>query len=520
MKHYRKIILTLAIIGTTGLSCKKDFFNQPPQDAITLDSYYQTTEQVKASPNGLYNSVWFAFNNKASWAISEMLSGNARSFSSDVTAFLTFSQTSDNTEVANAWNSLFTVVAQANALINNLPLKVPASVPREVVNNALGEAHFMRAVAYFYLVRLWGNVPIIENTLDYVDDYKINTNPVTDTYKFIINDLQFAEANCTKMIRSGNSQAQGHVSSGSATAMLSKVYLYMEDYANARASAEKVINSGEFKLYGLDVVGKTYTELFETIGNNGEESIAAMQWQGGATYGHGNSVQSSFAMNATVTGTGDGYLVIAPTFDLQQAYEPGDGRLYGTIMLPNAKYPQINKAGGGFTVPASIGGFTNAAVKKYVTGTPADNGGIGASQSTGNNTYLMRYADVLLIEAEAVLGSAASTSDPAALTPFNKVRQRAGLTPVTVITKNDIFHERRIEFALEGDYWYDLCRMDGFNVSVHPKAKAIIANQERGYTGVSLKISIADDRFLLPYPTSELTANPKLKESPVPYVFK
>lgn len=528
MKKYIKYLGGLAVMTCiTATSCKKEFFSKAPEDAITLDNFYQTADQVQSSTNGLYNNVWFSWNNKASWAITELSSGNARTYSSDVVAFGNFSVTGDNTELSNAWVSLFTVIAQSNALINNLPAKVPASVPAAVVNNALGEAHFMRATAYFYLVRLFGNVPIIENSLDYVNNFQINTNPVSDVYKFIENDLLFAEANCTKMIRSGSSVAQGHVSSGSATAMLSKVYLYQQKYTEARSAAEKVINSGEFKLLGLDVAGKTYTDLFETANNNNEESVAALQWAAGAPYGHGNSMQASFAINSVITGTGDGYSVIGPTIDLQKAYEPGDKRLHGTIMLAGDKYPELNQAAGGFTVPADVNSQnTKAGIKKYVTGTPADNGGKGGAQSTGNNTYVMRYAEVLLIEAEAVLGTGSSTSDAAALVPFNKVRQRAGLNALPAITKNDILHERRIELAIEGDYWFDLGRIDGFNATSHPLAAAIIGNQERGtYSNdnppvvYSQKTPIPADGFLFPYPTTEVAANPKLKEAPVPYKF-
>ncbi|MEP6610964.1 MAG: RagB/SusD family nutrient uptake outer membrane protein [Mucilaginibacter sp.] len=525
MKSYKKYIAGLTFVSCIiGTSCKKDFFNQPPQDQITLASFYKTADQVNASTNGLYNNVWFSWNNKASWAITELSGGNARTYSSDVVNFFNFSATADNTEVNNAWTSLFTVVAQSNALIYNLPKQVPASVPTAVVNNALGEAHFMRATAYFYLVRLFGNLPIIENTLDFVDNYQVNTNPVTDVYKFMINDLKFAEANCNTKAN----KITGHVSGGSASAMLSKVYLYMQDYTNARAEAEKVINSGEFKLLGVDVAGKTYTDLFEAANNNNDESIAALQWAGGASYGHGNSMQASFAINSIITGTGDGYSVIGPTIDLQKAYEPGDSRLHGTIMLAGDKYPELNKAAGGFTVPNDVNSQnTKAGIKKYVTGTPADNGGQGGAQSADNNTYLMRYAEVLLIEAEAVLGSAASTTDAAALAPFNKIRRRAGLNALATITRNDIMHERRIELAIEGDYWFDLGRMDGFNTTSHPLAKAIIGNQERGtYSNdnppviYTEKYTINDNQFLFPYPTSEVAANPKLKQPPVAYVFK
>ncbi|UEG51905.1 RagB/SusD family nutrient uptake outer membrane protein [Mucilaginibacter daejeonensis] len=526
--NYIPFFFIPVILILTG--CKKEFFNRPPESALTLDNFYQNTDQVRSSTNALYNSPWFHWNNQASWAITELYGGNARTYSSDVVNFGKFAVTGDNIVLADGWRSLFTVVAQSNALINNLKNKVPASVPANVVNNALGEAHLMRALAYFYLVRVWGNVPIIENSLDYVDNFQVNTNPVSDVYKFIVNDLKFAEANCTAMVRSGSSQAQGHVSSGSATALLAKVYLYMGDHANAKICAEKVINSGEFKLYGSDVQGKSYNDLFKTANNNNEESVIAIQWLGGGSYGHGNSLQSSFAYNSSITGTGDGYAVIGPSIDLQQAYEPGDQRVAATIMLAGAKYPELDQANGGYTVPSDVNAQdTRAAIKKYVVGTPADNGGLGAQFSAGNNTYLMRYSDVLLIEAEAVLAGRTTTSDPAALTPFNKVRLRAGLNALPAITQADILHERRVEFAIEGDYWFDLYRMDGWNGILnnqHPKAIAVISGQERGIYSAdkppvtySQKYTPTNANFVFPYPATEVAQNSKLTQAPIPYVF-
>ncbi|MDN5285308.1 MAG: RagB/SusD family nutrient uptake outer membrane protein [Mucilaginibacter sp.] len=532
--------------------CKKDFFNRPPESAITIDNFYQTNAQVQASTNALYNSPWFSYVAKAGWSICEMSGGNGRSYSSDVVNFGDFSITNTNTQVGAAWASLWTVVAQSNALINYLPAKVSASVDKAIVNNALGEAHFMRAMAYFHIVRLWGPVPIIENSSDFISNFQVNTNPVTDIYKFMINDLKYAETNCTATIRTG-ATTQGHVSSGSASALLAKVYLYMQDYTNALTEAQKVIKSGEFKLYGIDIAGKTYNDLFKTANNNNEESVCQIQWAGGASYGHGNPQQASLAYSTVITGTGDGYAVLGPTIDLQKSYEPGDARLHGTIMTAGDFYPELNAATGGYTVPADVnaqGG--DAAVKKYVVGTPADNGGIGAAQSAANNTYLMRFAEVYLIAAEAIVGSNVTSTDPTALAYFNTIRKRANLAPVTVINRNhvvanpnydatynpnapktiikdDILDERRKEFAIENDYWFDLGRLDGWNgilTNSHPRATAIIGQQERGTyandrkTIYSSVIVPTSNKFLLPLPSTETTSDPKLLEPPVPYVFK
>jgi starch-binding outer membrane protein, SusD/RagB family len=556
MKQHMKLWMALA--GSIALAisgCKKSFFNRPPEDNLTVDNFYQTDAQVIASTNDLYGAPWFGYNTKVGWAITEIAGGNGRSYSSDVTNFGNYSVTPDNFELTNAWNSLYTVVAQANALINTLPVKAPSTVTPSVIANALGEAHLMRALAYFHLVRIYGNVPIVTNSADLITKYQLNTNPVADVYKFMVIDLKFAEANCTPMIRSGNSTAQGHVSSGSASALLAKVYLYMQDYTDARAEAEKVINSGEFKLYGVGVAGKTFSDLFLTANNNNEESVIALQWAPGS-YGLGNATQASLAYSGVITGTGDGYGVLAPSFDLQDMYDTiHDQRAKATIMWPGDYYPQIDQASGGYTLPASASSQgTFAQIKKYVIGTPADNGGVGAAQATGNNTYMMRYAEVYLIEAEAVMAGAMTSSDPAALSAINTVRQRAGLTPLTVINRgyyvpnpnlglygsppnaaapttlyrDDIIDERRRELAIENDFWYDLGRVDGFNVTTHPIGKIMIAQQDRGTgteSGTTITryangyLPITDAQFIFPYPSTEVSSDPNLTAAPVPYKF-
>ena len=96
-----------------------------------------------------------------------------------------------------------------------------------------------------------------------------------------------------------------------------------------------------------------------------------------------------------------------------------------------------------------------AFIKKYVIGSPADNGGLGGQQNININTYMFRLAEVYLIYADAILGNNASTSDPEALKYFNAVRTRAGVAPKTSITYADIFQEKKIEFAFEGNEWYD-----------------------------------------------------------------
>jgi starch-binding outer membrane protein, SusD/RagB family len=548
MKRNIKYLLAAAAISIMAVGCKKSFFNRPPENASTSGTYYQTTDEVTSSTDILYAAPWFGFNGKAFLAIGDLQSGNARCYpgtDGEFDAFGNFSEGNATLAVQSTWNSLFTVVAQSNALLNTLPSAVPSSVPVTVVNNALGEAHLMRAAAYFYLVRLYGNVPIITDPTKQVGNFQtINTNYVTDVYKFIINDLLFAEANCSKGVAS-----TGHGSSGSASALLAKVYLYEQDYADAKKEAEKVINSGEFGLMGLDF-GGSYVNLFETAYNNNKESIIALQWTSNGGYGFGNQIQSVIADGENgnyLTGTGDGYGELGPTWDLQDAFKnAGDTiRRHGCIMLPGEYYAELHKATGGYTTPRSVDEQgTHAGMKKYVVGTPADNNGASAAQATSNNTYIMRYADVYLIESEAILGLSAApsagqgidtnatSSDPTALKYLNLVRQRAGLSPKTSFSYRDLLKERRLEFAIEGDFWYDLQRIDGFNSATHPVARAIIGSQNRGdssgagtapnytdYTRNVQYIQATDAEFLLPIPATDVAADPNLTKPPVHYQF-
>ena len=139
--------------------------------------------------------------------------------------------------------------------------------------------------------------------------------------------------------------------------------------------------------------------------------MIAMQWSSNAGYGFGNQLQSVVALNSTITGTGDGYGELGPTFDLQDDYKSeGDTiRRHGTIMIPGDYYPEIDKAAGGYKVPLNVSAQgTAAGMKKYVVGTPADNNNLTATQATSGNTYILRYADVYLIEAEAIVGLSAN----------------------------------------------------------------------------------------------------------------
>jgi hypothetical protein len=364
--------------------------------------------------------------------------------------------------------------------------------------------------------------------LEYASDPYINTNTVDDIYKLITMDYLKAIDLLVEKNRGANYANNGHVSKGSAKAMLAKVYLYQKDYANAKAMAEQVINSGEFKLLGGDQLpNKSFGDLFTYGNNNNEESIFAIQWKGDGAYGSANNCNTQFGFkDGDISTSNASYAgVFGPGQEIFTLYSAADTRKHETIMVAGDSYPNMKTTEGiGFTVPADkdLAQGSGGAIKKYCIGVvngsatgPAD-----AWAMMDNNTYVMRYAELLLIHAEAVLAGGASTSNASALNSINAVRRRAGLSNLTSITFDDIFLERRKELCFEGDYWFDLGRID------KTKAIEIMSAQNRGdrygaryYTPVYSEDHAAND-FYMDYPDNEVAKNPKLLEAPVPYTFK
>jgi starch-binding outer membrane protein, SusD/RagB family len=508
-------VLGLSLLATT--SCKEDFLNQTPQSAITIDNFFQNKEQVLASTAALYGFPWFNFNDKALLAMGDVMGGNIHTYDSQFQPFMLFSVQPANARIAEAWASLYKVIGMSNTLIKLIPEKAAVSINKEDVNAAIGEAKFMRALAYFYLTRLWGPVPIVEDPQLATGDANINRNRPEDVYKLIIKDLQFSEANCQP-----NKSADGRVSIWSAKALLSKVYLYQKDYTNARAKAEEVINSGQYSL--MD----DYADCFKQLKNNNAESVFALQWKANAdAWGIQNTAQAYLApYGEGIVETGDGWGSVAPSIDLVGIYQKNDKRKKPSIMTAGDVYPElISKANPkGYTYPATrLISASKTHFRKYIVGAPPANGGTDGDvffMKTSLNTNILRFAEVYLIAAEAIMGTATSTSDAKAISYYNKVRTRAGIAVAQTITFDDILQERRTELAGEGDYWYDLCRID------RAKAINIISKQERGnYYDLtsnpdSRKITPTAKDFLMPIPQGESDRSPKLLEEPIPYVFK
>lgn len=506
----------MAVLAVIFLSsaCSDEFLNRPSEDSYTMDNFYSSNEQIDASVTPFYGKIWMPFATKWYVGLGELTSGNCQA-GADAAELVTFSLTSNSPALSDPWATCFSVIVQSNNLINNLEKNVGSDVSHVTVKTAIAEAHFMRGLAYFYLVRLFGNVPIIENNFDYMQKPLINTNPVADVYTFIKRDFQYAVDNLPSKIRGGNKSENIRLSSGSAKSFLAKVHLYRKEYAEAVRLSNEVITSGEFKLLGgAELPSKSFGDLFLVSNNNNEESIFSWQF---ITMGWGFSNYNAIQYGPSSLTEGTWGASYVPTFDIQSQYKPEDKRRKDSFMKVGDVYPNlVSDQGSSYTFSSKIasGTATGSYVKKFVLGKHTDETGPQDAFGTSGCMYIMRYADLLLINSEAIMGENSSTTDETALRSYNQVLNRAGLPSVTTITHADLIQQRRLEFAFEGEYWYDLCRL--------PRAEAIelIKKQNRGQWGGSLYVTPVESDFIFPIPASEVITNPKLLDPPVPYDFK
>lgn len=517
-----RLLYTMLLTAITMAACKKDFTERPALDTPTVDNYYNTADQVRGATATLYGLAWFDFLDKGMDCIAEVRSGNEFTWDNQYSSFKDFTTTATDPRLAESWRALYKVIGWSNVLIKTLEYKKAQGVNGTFIEQGIAESRFIRGVAYFYIARIWGDAPIVTDpgSLAQTGNFAVPRYIQKDVLRFALEDFRAAEAALP------DTDVKGRVTKFSAKGMMSKLYLYRSDYDSAKTKSGEVIASGKYDLFN------DYAGMFNSSANNNNiESLFALQHAITNEWGSQNSLQA-FRAPGNLLITGDGWSSIIPTLDMLRAYESGDMRRRWSVMEHGSVYPQWkptregNAAFNTFMAngykydtvqssPIGIKTSTRSNIAKYVVG-PGSSSEPVLAQKTQINTYILRYADVLLIYAEAVLGNNASTSDASALAAINKVRARAGLAPFASFNKNDVLHERRVELAFEGDYWYDITRQ-GF-----AKAKQIIESQNRGYKNDNGSETVVNPSFnqnqmLLPIPISETIQNPLLTQPAVPY---
>lgn len=440
------MVLLLATACQNG-----SFLDVKPQGVINANNYFQTAQHAIWSTNAVYNSMrdwnlvslpWLAMTDIVS---DDGLKGSFPADSERLTAFDNFTWDPGFPEdIRNSWRGNYQGIFRANVAIDGIP-KVP-TMDETLRKRLIGEAKFLRAHFYFNLVRWFGDLPLITRPLTQEEFYNQTRTATTEIYKLITSDLTEAIASLPE--KSAYAPADiGRVTKGSARGLLAKVYLTMKDYPNAEKYALEVINSNEYALL------TDYSKIFLPESENSSESVFEVQ---------ATALDASYAgatgwnMVQGVRGTpnlGWGFNLLSD--NLMQSYEFGDPRRDATALVVGEALPDGS---------ASIEDNLQIENERYnqKAWTPAH----ALLQDNGpSNIRMLRYADVLLIAAEAMNENGKGQQ---ALTHLNAVRARArgtrrNILPDITITEKDalrlrIWQERRSELAMEQQRWFDLLR--------------------------------------------------------------
>ncbi|MFN4364369.1 RagB/SusD family nutrient uptake outer membrane protein [Chryseobacterium hispalense] len=432
----KKILLSIAILSALA-SCKDDYLDVQQPNRLVADAFFTTQEDAMQATNAIYvalrsweNSAFpaqFVFGVPAD----DVEKGSNPGDASFINAYDQFTYTASDSGIEGYWIGQWQFVNRCNQVITNVP---NINMDATLKNRLIAEAKMLRAYFYFNLVRIYGGVPIFDG-LPADKNYNIPRNSVDEVYNFIISDLTSAAA---VLPQSYPASDLGRVTKGGALGLLSKVYLYKKDWQKAYDTSNQVIAMG----YNLD---PDFNHLFRPAGEFGSESVIEVNCQcssqfGGSQYAEVQGVRNQF-----------GWGFFTPTPALESAFETGDIRKELTILRNGETTPEGDLIQKG---DPQAGNVWNQ--KVYVPKSLNNNAcGYGSIQ----NIRILRFAEVLLINAEAANELGNTT---AAITNLNKVRTRAQLAGTTATTqpalRAAIWRERRVELAMEGDRFVDLVR--------------------------------------------------------------
>jgi hypothetical protein len=445
----RILTFTLSLTVFGGLfSCGEDFLEKAPKGELTSDNFFLDATQAKQSVNAIYahlrsfNVHVFSYVGITDIASDDADKGSVPGDAGFLQDINDFTFDANNTAVNGVWRGYYQGIFRANQVLANVPNIV---MNEELKTRLLGEARFLRAYFYFFLVRTYGDIPLIERPLN-PDEYRQSRVPKAEIYNFIEEDLNFAIANLPEKSEYASTEL-GRATSGAAKAYLAKVHLFQNDFQSAFQMAEELINSGEYGLY------PDYEAIFRREGEHSSESIfevstvALEQGGGGSQFNEVQGIRGN---------PNNGWGFNNPSDDLIAAYEENDPRLGATIIFNT----DTLSTGEVVIADPNMGSSARFSKKAWIPVRPP----IGFGNS-GANIRLFRYADLLLIAAEAANELGNSTG---ALNYLNQVRERARkgnpdvLPDVTSTNqaelRNAIWHERRVELAMEQHRYLDLVR--------------------------------------------------------------
>lgn len=477
------IISAMIVLQSALGGCSNDFIDLTNPSAFTEKNYYKTADDLKGALTASYSSLQPVYDLWYRW--SEIPSDNTqgRSDGGGENQIDVFTLGATYVNIYSIWQALYKTIATANIVLEKAPA---INMDETLKARYMAEAKALRALGYYNLVRMFGGVPLITVTLKSPDEaltYKRES--VDKIYAQIKKDLTEAETVLPPKYEGTANKEVGRITAIAVKTMLGEVLMVEKDWPGAALKLKEAYDLCAANGTGLL---PNYADIFDPAKGNNQEIIWAVQYQRGRTPLEGSGWPNYFAPIGSGTsvvkaGSAYGYNQISPS--LFNAFEAGDKRL-----------------------PVSIGIFTTSSSKVYYTRKYIDPEQVAPSDA-GNDWIIYRYADLLLLYAEALNENNETAS---AAFQLNKVRARAGLaekTGLTQITAREAIElERRLELSCEGHRWFDLVRTNRVsNVMTAHFAAYPIAES----TGAVARME--NRHFLYPIPDVERTINPDLTQN-------
>lgn len=518
MKTRYLYIVLMLLVGLFATSCEDRLDINKHGNMGSQDDFYKTDDETMQALASLYNSWgsayydWYFVKNLLSDDV--WTGGGNRGDNANMERINEYTFDTDNSMIQSLYSSLYTIIYKANLIME----KVDAD--SSVKNRAIAEAHFFRAWSNFELVTLFGPVPLVDHLLE-PSEYRKGNSTIEELWAAI-------EADLTEAINSGNlpskanaddSETSIRITKEVAEAMLGKAYLFQKKYSEAATELNKVVDSGKYALYQGD-----YDMLLHAVANGSSESMLEVQKRNDAeqawtqytmTYimqGWRTSLHNISGEASTVLANGT-YGFLNPTKKLYDAFVEMEGengyRLNSTIRTAE----QLKAFGVELQTGKSLVGHEGLYMWKnraLLEDCVYDASYFQVLQYI--NLRVMRYAEVLLLAAEANLESGNTQK---ALECINQVRTRAQLPSLTALTLDDVKKEKRLELCIESVRFQDLVRWGDAETVLKDQGHKIPTYSA---TGITYPVENSTYGFkakhkLLPIPLKEMEINPNMKQN-------
>lgn len=438
----------LATLLLLPSACKESFLDTDPQGKQAGDVFWTNESDATKAVNAMYANLR-SFDNIAFGSIAVESLGSDETEKGSATTDATFLDTYDNFSVGSTdgqlgafWSAQYKNINYANQVLDNIPaIEMTASLK----DRYLAEAKFIRAFSYFRLVRAFGDVPLRLKVPAGTAEYNIPRTAKAEVYAAVEKDLTEAAA---VLPLSYGSADLGRATKGAALSLHAKVSMYQQKWQQVYDLTTQVMNSGQYSLLA------NYEQLFRLNNENSSESVFEIQNE--LVPGNADASNSQYSQVQGTRGVvGGGWGFNVPTQELVNSYEAGDPRKDATILFRGETTPE------GDFIPL-VGDNPRYNQKSYV---PFSQYISGFNEGAQQNVRVIRYADVLLMNAEAANELGKPTE---ALASLEMVRARARGTSKTILPKvttteqaalrTAIWHERQVELAMESDRYFDVIR--------------------------------------------------------------